>query len=696
MSNAINRVLQAQQSSMFGWVPDRPRQNAFAADVGQLATVSPIVYGQPKEVELWRALQMVHPSWRRGAQGIGDCFAAGTIVMGLHDCKPIEDVCPGDHVFDGAGRVTKVVSHQAKVSHQPLLTIHSTGGMPLRVTADHRVLAYRFEFYDKQHKKRISKGLYERSFDRINGIPGGRGRPNAVVDAYESRKAEWVRAADLRESDYLLTPTSFAATEPIPSHKFLSDCDAMWMLGLWLGDGSASGGSVEFALSDEAITTRLDACLRRGGYRPKRSVYRKNCNAWRIRVHDASLVRWLRESFYGHDDLKLFPAWAAGNEDVIEGLLDADGSCDDINTRFDSASPSLAYGVYRSWVAAGLEPAIKEMIRSPKGSYDTQRKAYRVTYRRNRTRNRIWSDGSYLVNPITKIEAVEGPHVVYDIGVESDLHCFIADGHVAHNCVSWGAEGAATFLLAMQHLKGVSQWTAEAATESIYGGCRVEALGKQSGGWSDGAFGAAAAKWLRDWGVLLRLDYGADTGNREHDLTRYSKDRAKQWGNFGNGGRNDGGKLDEMAQAFPVEHVVQVKTGREIIMAVSNGYPVTIASMAGFGNMKRDANGVVRISGKWPHQMFVAGTRVIRGKWHGRIVQSWGDSCSGPDPGIDWDAMSACSWWATEGDLDQIARSGDCWAFSDIMGFPPQTIDFSVAAENWYQGDVRPSFELSV
>jgi hypothetical protein len=254
----------------------------------------------------------------------------------------------------------------------------------------------------------------------------------------------------------------------------------------------------------------------------------------------------------------------------------------------------------------------------------------------------------------------------------------------------------ATFLLAIQAIKGTSAWIAEAATEPIYGGCRVEALGKQSGGWSDGAFGAAAAKWLRDWGVLLRLDYGAKTGNAEHNLLTYNKTRAKQWGNFGCGGAKDNGVMDAMAQSFPVRQVVQVKTGREILAANSNGYLVTIASMAGYGSMKRDSNGVCRIVGKWPHQMFVAGTRRINGKWHGRVVQSWGDSCFGPDPMVDWDAMSACSWWSTEEDLDWIAKSGDCWAFADVEGFPPQTVDFSESANKWFQPNNSYSYTLAI
>ena len=128
------------------------------------------------------------------------------------------------------------------------------------------------------------------------------------------------------------------------------------------------------------------------------------------------------------------------------------------------------------------------------------------------------------------------------------------------DCVSWGAELAATILMAIQHVHGGDRFTEEAATEAIYGGCRVEARNKKTGGWSDGAFGSAAAKWLRDWGVLLRKDYSVITGNAEHDLRKYNKTKAKQWGNYGCGGAKDGKALDEIARKMPIEQVVAVDT----------------------------------------------------------------------------------------------------------------------------------------
>lgn len=264
------------------------------------------------------------------------------------------------------------------------------------------------------------------------------------------------------------------------------------------------------------------------------------------------------------------------------------------------------------------------------------------------------------------------------------------------DCVSWGAELCATMLMALQHVKGQGRFIAEAATEPIYGGCRVEALGKSRGGRSDGAFGASAAKWMRDWGVILRVDMSQETGNSEHNLRTYDKGRAKEWGDYGCGGARDAGKLDGAARNMPVQHVVLVQSVEECVAAITNLYPVSIASMAGFGSMQRDERGVVRRSGQWAHQMMIGGIRWRAGQPEFRIFQSWGDSCKGPDPGINDPAISACSWWATAEDVAWILRTGDCWCFGDLVGLPPQQLDLVQPANRWYQPNIETHHTLAV
>ena len=262
------------------------------------------------------------------------------------------------------------------------------------------------------------------------------------------------------------------------------------------------------------------------------------------------------------------------------------------------------------------------------------------------------------------------------------------------SCVAWGAELAATMLLGIQHAKGVSQWIEEASTEAIYGGCRVEAQGGKLGGWQDGSWGSAAAEWLRDWGVLIRIDYSKETGNPEHDLRTYDAKKEKNWGNFGCGGQRDErgkGLLDQIAAAHPVQQVTKVSSVEEAAAAIQNGYPISVASMVGYGKMDRRIHrgrdgievGYCKRSGQWAHQMMVAGVRWIDSAPWFRQFQSWGKSCSGPDPGINIQAVSWCSWWTAPDDFAVQLRADDAWAFSDVQGFPPQKIDWAKAVSTW-------------
>lgn len=347
--------------------------------------------------------------------------------------------------------------------------------------------------------------------------------------------------------------------------------------------------------------------------------------------------------------------------------------------------------------------------------------------------------GNLAVGAATRVRSITPTEVVnktvYCLNVDVE-HEFIANGLTVHNCVSWGMEGAATVLMAIESIQGKMQWIEEAATEPIYGGSRVEIWGKRTDSWQDGSTGHGAAQWVKKYGLLLRLDYTDKTPggkNSEYDLRKYSGDKAKQWGYYGCGGQQDNGRLDALAKVHPIKNVTQVQTIEECIAALTNAYPVTIASMAGFGDMRRDANGLCQWVGSWAHQMFLWAIRWRNGRPEFRICQSWGDSCSGPDPGIadtlpkmvsamggdgnsllsmpgsvhdsaefrrrlilpdeyfpyctqpedGWNPVSACSWWVDEKTMARILSSGDCWTYSGVTGFEPRKLDILGAITKW-------------
>jgi hypothetical protein len=192
----------------------------------------------------------------------------------------------------------------------------------------------------------------------------------------------------------------------------------------------------------------------------------------------------------------------------------------------------------------------------------------------------------------------------------------------------------------------------------------------------DGAAGSWAADWLKGWGVLLRLDYSQKTGNPEHDLTKYEAGRAQRWGYYGCGGEGDKSALDEIARMYPVREVAMVTSVEQCEAAIDAGCPVTVASGVGFEG-DRNSEGIIRRSGNWPHQMVVLGKKYTpNGDCLFRLFNSWGKSAFGPDPGIAEPAISDCSWWIVEDDLNAILREQDSFAMSSVAGFENEPYNF--------------------
>lgn len=241
------------------------------------------------------------------------------------------------------------------------------------------------------------------------------------------------------------------------------------------------------------------------------------------------------------------------------------------------------------------------------------------------------------------------------------------------DCVSWGWELICTILSGIQIviLKRPELWRGEFATEAIYGGSRVEANGGQLGGYSDGSYGGAAAKWITKWGGLLRVDYSVTTGIAEHDLRVYDSEKAKAWGNFGCGGKGESrgdGKLDLIAREHPVKSAARVLDFDAAALAIVNGYPIAVCSGYGFG--RRGKSGFLSRQGSWSHCMAFIGVRFDDPAL--LLVNSWGPSWGMNDP--HWPenippAIRVCSGWVRRADVTGMLRGGDSYAVSDYAGF---------------------------
>jgi hypothetical protein len=231
------------------------------------------------------------------------------------------------------------------------------------------------------------------------------------------------------------------------------------------------------------------------------------------------------------------------------------------------------------------------------------------------------------------------------------------------DCVSWGWAHGADIHLAVRWKLGESAEWRQAATEAIYGGSRVEArCGDDScrGGYMDGSYGGAAAKWTRDWGIVFRQPYDGFP----FDLSTYSSQRAKAWGNFGCGGQGDNGRLDAIAKLHALE-VALVRNFDEAAAAIAAGYPIPVCSGRGFRSV-RDAQGFCAPAGSWAHCMCFVAVRYDR---PGLLcLNSWGPNwVSGPK----WPAdQPDGSFWVDASVATAMLRGGDSFAISGYRGFP--------------------------
>lgn len=180
------------------------------------------------------------------------------------------------------------------------------------------------------------------------------------------------------------------------------------------------------------------------------------------------------------------------------------------------------------------------------------------------------------------------------------------------SCVAFGCGRAVQDLMLIQIAAGSHElFPAEVATEPIYGGSRVEVGGGQING--DGSVGAWAARWVKEWGVLLRQKYGS------YDLLKYDEARCRDYGR-----RGCPDPLEPEAKKHPVKSTAMVRTGDELWAALGAYKPVSVASMQGFTTTLRE--GYCEPSGQWAHQMFLRARFVSPKRGKSVVIQnSWGD-----------------------------------------------------------------------
>ncbi len=231
------------------------------------------------------------------------------------------------------------------------------------------------------------------------------------------------------------------------------------------------------------------------------------------------------------------------------------------------------------------------------------------------------------------------------------------------DCVSMGAANVVNYLQCMQIIReGKNQIYHPAYQPYIYGISRIQIGGGRLGG-GDGSVGAWAAEGMKKYGVL-RADFPG--------VAPYSGSVAKKWG------ARPGPPSSFIAEAkqYLVKTYSQVNSYEDVIEALYNGYPVTVASNRGFQMAPRVDKGKSwgSPSGSWAHQMCFPGFDDDSRRPGCYLLNSWGASAHGTPA----DDAPPGGFWIDADVVTAMCRQDDSFAFSQFDGFPGQELDFSL------------------
>lgn len=227
------------------------------------------------------------------------------------------------------------------------------------------------------------------------------------------------------------------------------------------------------------------------------------------------------------------------------------------------------------------------------------------------------------------------------------------------DCVSHSTRNAVDVTRSHEIIGGQSEeFVARSATEAIYG---------SRGHGGQGMSCSVAARFVhQNGGILLRKDYGFV------DLSTYDSRVGIRWGSRG----GVPAEVKTEGQKHQVKTISMIKTVEEARDAMANGYALSVCSNYGFSS-KRNSNGIARRSGSWNHAMSwtaMDDSREIHDETLFLIQNSWGVFNGGPKRHDQPDG----SFWIREKDARGMLSQNGAWVFSDVDGFPPRKVDWTI------------------
>lgn len=349
------------------------------------------------------------------------CFTAGHMVLCKNGYKPIEDVCPGDYVVSHLGRLQQVKRVGSKIANTGLL---NAVGQPLgiRTTNDHPFLAVRW----KAQNTRKNGTYFKREL---------------------LSEPEWRAACDMPGYQWCAL-TNFNIASPDICSRFLSEEQAMYLAGAYVGDGyirrwrGKSKKAVVFGINCQKLR-KFHCRIPENIF----SVASEIRGSIKVTLNDTCYANWLNEHFGELSHAKRIPAWVMSHplrHVFLQGYLDTDGTpSGKAGFRINSVSPALAWGVAELSQTCGYVSSVSFIEVKPKKVIEdrvvNQRNYYQVTICPQKLSRKSRLAHGMLLRTVKEFKSV-GLDTVYNIEVEGD-HSYILNGAVVHNCQAFSIAG---------------------------------------------------------------------------------------------------------------------------------------------------------------------------------------------------------------------------------------------------------------
>jgi len=154
-------------------------------------------------------------------------------------------------------------------------------------------------------------------------------------------------------------------------------------------------------------------------------------------------------------------------------------------------------------------------------------------------------------------------------------------------------------------------------------------------------------------------------------LSKYNGSLGAGWGS-----RGVPSEVVQEGKKHQVKTISLIKSVEEARDAIANGYALSVCSNYGFSS-RRDSNGIAKRSGSWNHAMCwcaMDDSHEIYNETLFLIQNSWGVFNGGPKRFDQPDG----SFWIRERDAAGMLAQNGAWVFSDVDGFPPRKVDWTI------------------